>query len=246
MNEFEQAIREIEIYGFTVLANVLDSATADAMRESLIRCEREHGTEHAHRGSARHVANLPTMDRIFHGCVDHPRVLPVLEHFLQPSLILGSLNSRIVRPGDGYQGLHSDIPAHMLNIDTPVMMNTVWGLDDFNPETGGTRVVPGSHKSGLVEPPEGFVVKHEVQPVAPAGSVIVFNGQCWHGGGANTSDRNRHAVFGHYRKNMLVFQVDPHDGFPPEWYEGLSERQRQLLRMKKGPGAPRAADEHFA
>ena len=51
-------------------------------------------------------------------------------------------------------------------------------------------------------------------------------------GGANTTDnRNRHALFGHYRKHMLVFQIDPHDGFPQQWYEGLSERQRQLMRM---------------
>ena len=245
MNEREQAIQEIEIYGFTLLENVLDSDTAVAMRQALIRCEQEHGTEHTHRGAARHVANLPVMDRIFHQCIDHPRVLPILEHFLEPSLILGSLNSRIVRPGDGFQNLHSDIPAYMLNMDSPVMMNTVWMLDDFSPATGGTRVVPGSHKSGLAAPPEGFAVQHEVQPTAPAGSVIVFNGQCWHGGGANTGDRNRHALFGHYRKHMLVFQLDPHDGFPPEWYDGLSPRQRQLMRMQHGPGVPHAADAHF-
>ena len=245
MNEQQQALQELEIYGFTILENVLNTETAEYMRETLKRCERDHGTESGPRGSASHVANLPVMDRVFHQTIDHPRVLPLLEHFLQPSLILGSLNSRIVRPGDGYQGLHSDIPAYMLNMDTPVMMNTVWMLDDFSPAIGGTRVVPGSHKSGLGAPPEGFNVKHEIQPTAQAGSVIVFNGQCWHGGGANTSDRNRHALFGHYRKHMLVFQLDPHDGFPSDWYDGLSERQRQLLRMQNGPGAPHAADAHF-
>ena len=46
-------------------------------------------------------------------------------------MILGSLNSRIVRPGDGYQELHGDIPKVMLNRDSPVMMNTVWMLDEF-------------------------------------------------------------------------------------------------------------------
>lgn len=247
MNELEQAIAEVEIYGFTLLENVLSTEVAEQMRAALIRCEREVGTEHTHRGSARHVSNLPTLDRVFHQCVDHPRVLPVLENFLEPSLILGSLNSRIVRPGDGYQELHSDIPAHMLNMDTPVMMNTVWLLDDFSPEIGGTRVVPGSHKSGLVQVPEGFAVQHEVQPTAPAGSVIIFNGQCWHGGGANTSDRSRHALFGHYRKSMLLFQLDPHDDFPPEWFDGLSERQKQLMRMTHGQGLgeKHASDSHF-
>ena len=245
MNEREQAIQEIEVYGFTVLESVLTTDEADEMREALIRCDQAVGTEHTNRGAARHVSNLPVLDRVFHKCIDHPRVLPLLEHFLEPSLILGSLNSRIVRPGDGYQQLHSDIPVYMLNMDSPVMMNTVWMLDDFSPQIGGTRVVPGSHKSGLGTPPEGFDVKHEVQPSAPAGSVIVFNGQTWHGGGANTSDRNRHALFGHYRKHMLLFQLDPHANFPTEWFDELTERQRQLLRMQKGAGALHAADAHF-
>ena len=245
MNEQEQAVQEIETYGFTLLEGVLPPDEVGRMREALIRCEQEVGTEHTHRGAARHVSNLPVLDRIFHQCIDHPRVLPLLEHFLEPSLILGSLNSRIVRPGDGYQGLHSDIPLYMLNMASPVMMNTVWMLDDFSPEIGGTRVVPGSHLSGLGGPPEGFEVKHEFQPTAAAGSVIVFNGQTWHGGGANTSDRTRHALFGHYRKHMLLFQLDPHDDFPPEWFDGLTPGQRQLLRMDKGPGAMHAADVHF-
>ena len=125
-------------------------------------------------------------------------------------------------------------------------MNTVWMLEDFSAEIGGTRVVPGSHKSGLAGPPEGMVVKHVVQPEAPAGSVLIFSGQCWHGGGTNTSDRDRYALFGHYRKSMLMFQLDPHDDFPAEWFDQLTPRQQQLLRMHRGPGAPHASDLHLA
>ena len=245
MTEREQAILEIDIYGFTVLEGVLDRDETSAMRDALIRCEGECGTESTNRGSASHVSNLPTLDRIFHSAIDHPRVLPVLEHFLGTSLILGSLNARIVRPGDGEQGLHSDIPELMLNMASPVMMNTVWMLDDFSSANGGTRVVPGSHRSGLGQPPEGFDTKHVVQPEAEAGSVIVFNGQCWHGGGANQSSGNRHAMFGHYRKHMLLFQLDPHDGFSSSWFDELTNRQRELMRMTRGAGSPHAADAHF-
>ena len=109
MTEKEKAILEIDVYGFTILERVLSEDEAIEMREALIRCEREVGEEHTHRGTARHVSNLPTLDRIFHKTIDHPRTLPILEHFLGKSMILGSLNSRIVRPGDGYQGLHGDI-----------------------------------------------------------------------------------------------------------------------------------------
>jgi ectoine hydroxylase-related dioxygenase (phytanoyl-CoA dioxygenase family) len=241
----QQHIYELDIYGFTVVERVLTPEEAGEMRKVLIRCEQEMGTPHTHRGTARHVSNLPTLDPIFFKTIDHPRILPLLEHFLGKSLILGSLNSRIVTPGDGYQGLHSDIPADMLNPVSPVMMNTVWMLDDFTPENGATRVVPGTHKSGLVVPPDDMDVKHIAQPSAPAGSVIIFNGQTWHGGGANISKANRHALFGHYRKRMLVFQVDPHDNFPPEWLDRLTDRQKELLRFTRGLGAPHAADSHL-
>jgi ectoine hydroxylase-related dioxygenase (phytanoyl-CoA dioxygenase family) len=245
MTEAEKAIQEIEVYGFTILERVLTEEQAVEMREALIRCEQQAGTDHKHRGTARHVSNLPTLDPVFFKAIDHPRVLPLLEHHLGESMIMGSLNSRIVRPGDGYQDLHSDIPVEMLNMDSPVMMNTVWMLDEFTSELGATRCIPGSHKSGLGGPPEGLDLKHVAEAIAPIGSVLVFNGQTWHGGGMNTGDRNRHALFGHYRKRMLVFQVDPHDDFPEEWFDQLTERQKQLMRMSKGLGARHAADSHL-
>ena len=48
-----------------------------------------------------------------------------------------------MRPGDGEQKIHGDIPGEMLNMAAPVMMNTVWMLDDFTTENGATRIVPG-------------------------------------------------------------------------------------------------------
>lgn len=244
MTETEKAILDIDIYGFTILERVLTEDQAVEMREALIRCEKKVGTEASNRGTARHVANLPTLDPIFFKTIDHPRTLPILENYLGDSMILGSLNARIVRHGDGYQGLHSDISTEMLNMTSPVMMNTVWMLDEFTSENGATRAVPGSHKSGFAAPPEGLELKHVADAIAPIGSVLVFNGQTWHGGGRNTGDKNRHALFGHYRKRMLVFQNDPHDEFPEEWFNQLTERQRQLMRMKNGLGAKHAADSH--
>lgn len=242
MTEFEHAIYELDVYGFTVVECVLSAEQIESMREVLARLADEVGEERGGEGSCRHVSNLPTLDPIFFPVIDHPRILPILEHYLEKSLILGSLNSRIVRPGDGDQGFHSDIPAEMLNMASPVMMNTVWMLDGFSPENGGTRVVPGTHKSGLGHPAQDVEVKYYVQPSAPAGSVLVFNGQCWHAGGANRGNANRHALFAHYRKRMLMFQYDPHDRFPVEWYGLLTERQKEILRMKHGVDTPRAAD----
>ena len=245
MSEHQQHFWEMDVYGFTLLDAVLSAAEIKAMRDSLIYWEAKVGDEQRFLGQAGHVSNLPALDPVFHPIVDHPRTLPIIEYVLGKSIILGSLNARIVRPGDPVQGLHSDIRADLLNMQSPVMVNTVWLLDDFTVENGGTRIVPGTHKSGMAGPPEGMEIKHVHQLVAPAGSVLVFNGQCWHGGGANQTNSKRHALFGHYRKDALMFQVDPHDNFKPEWLDQLSPRQKQLLRMNGGVGTPHASDQHL-
>ena len=245
MPSLQQAYWEMDVYGFTLLEGVLSPAEVEALRASLAALAERIGDEQRFLGKAGHVSNLPALDLLFHPLVDHPRTLPVIEYVLGKQIILGSLNARIVRPGDPVQGLHSDIRADLLTTDSPVMVNTVWLLDDFTPENGATRIVPGSHRSGMAGPPEGMDVKHVFRLVAPAGSVLVFNGQCWHGGGANRTQTDRHALFGHYRKNALIFQVDPHDGFKESWLEELTPRQRELLRMENGLAAPHAADSHL-
>ncbi|HIG57001.1 MAG TPA: hypothetical protein EYG11_02470 [Candidatus Latescibacteria bacterium] len=248
MTPLDQAINEIDVYGFTLVPDVLTPEQIGTLKNALIQSAERKGEDgFENRGGASMlVRNLPTLDPAFFQVIDHPVILPLLEHFLAQSLILGSLSARIVRPGDGLQNFHSDIPGHMLNPLSPVMMNTVWPLVDFNPKIGGTRIVPGSHKSGHDGPPEGFDVQHVFQPTCKAGSVLIFNGQCWHAGGANDTADNRYAVFAHYRKSMLMFQLDPHDNFPDEWFEQLNPRQRELLRMQQGLRALHAADEHFA
>ena len=86
-----------------------------------------------------------------------------------------------------------------------------------------------------------------VQPECPAGSVIVYNGHCWHAGGRNESeDAYRCSCFGHYRKSLQaypafggrIFQCDPAAGMPPEWWPLLSPRQKQLFGMVESVDGP--------
>jgi len=244
MDDFNQKLMELKVYGFTIIENVLTSNEAKELQQALISIEDKYGTESQHRGTASHVANLVTYDSKFFKCIDHPKVLPYLEAVMGKNLILGSLNSRIVRPGDGNQGLHSDVPIQLHRPTmAPMMMNTVWALTEYTSENGATRVVPGSHNICMGEPPEGFKVLHEIQAVCPVGSVIIFNGQLWHGGGENRSQSDRHALFGHYRAAPWSrFQCDPHHHFPESFYEKLNDRQKNLLRMDNGVGVPHGAD----
>jgi ectoine hydroxylase-related dioxygenase (phytanoyl-CoA dioxygenase family) len=170
-------------------------------------------------------------------------VLAFVEEALGPDIILGSLNARIVRPGDPVQPLHSDIPPALRKPGPPVMLNAVWMLDAFTDHNGATRIVPGSHRHPDPEPPPGVELPYVAGPTGPAGSVLVFNGQCWHGGGANTSALPRHALFAHDRVGTWMrFQIDPHEDFPADAWDALTPDQRRLLRMEHGVGQRRASD----
>ena len=117
---FKQEKFEIDVYGYTVLKEVLTPDEAKGIKEVLAELNQEIGTEHQHLGTARHVANLPTYDPIFFKTIDHPKVLPLIEHFMGENIILGSLNARIVRPGDTEQHLHGDKLAPLTRHSQPV------------------------------------------------------------------------------------------------------------------------------
>ena len=238
-------LAELKVWGFTVIPDVLEVSVAAKLRAFVEEQAFQIGVEHRHRGTARHLANLVTLDPMFLPTIDHPAILPYIETLMGPNLILASLNARVVRPGEGAQTLHSDVPLqmHRYGEDPPLMMNTVWALSDLSPANGGTRLVPGSHQSHLIEPPAGLSLPHEMQPIVPAGSVVIFHGQTWHGGGANKSNELRTAMFGHYRDGeWLRFQCDPHDGFREEWLADMTDKQKQLLRMNNGIDHRHGAD----
>ncbi len=239
-----QQLNELRFFGFTVLEDVLPADTVRALHDFVMATEPDIGVDTLYRGRARHLANLVTLDPMFFPLIDHPRVLSVIEGTMGSEIILGSLNARVVYPGDPDQGLHSDVPVPLLRHgEAPLMMNTIWALQDFTAANGATRVVPGSHNSGLRVPPSDFHIPFVHKAEIRAGSVIVINGQTWHGSGENRSDTPRAALFGHYRfAHWLRFQCDPHDRFDPAWLPMLSDRQKTLMRMIDGLTGQHGAD----
>jgi hypothetical protein len=243
--DIEQARFELEIFGFTVIPSVLSEPDAARLGALLDETDEARGVEYQYDGAfARLVPNVPAIADAFLGLIDHPAILTVIESVLGKDIVLGSMNARIVRPGDPMQGLHSDIPAvHRRQLGPPVMLQATWMIDAFTPDNGATRLVPGSHRAASSYPPEGCTIPHVFTPTGPAGSVLIFDGQCWHGGGANNSNARRRAIFGHYRVGpWMRFQTDPSLNFPVERWERMNARQRALLRMTHGIDQKNAAD----
>ena len=136
MASLAQQLLEIETYGFTLITDVLSDAQVGALRDVTERLLASHGEDLVFYGRAGHIINLPTRDPLYFQCIDHPRVLPLLEAAMGRALVLASLNSRVVRPGDPAQGFHSDVPPQLRRSGPPIMMNTVWMLDEFTEANG--------------------------------------------------------------------------------------------------------------
>jgi hypothetical protein len=151
MKEFDQKLTELRVFRFAIVEDVLPPDDIESMREFVVKTEANIGVESCHRGTARHLANLVTLSPMFFQCIDHEKVLPYIESIMGQDLILRSLNAQVVRPGDGKQTLHSDIPLplHRYGSESTVMMNTIWPLDDFTMENGATCVVPGQSPEPL-------------------------------------------------------------------------------------------------
>jgi phytanoyl-CoA dioxygenase PhyH len=243
--DIDQALFELDLFGFTVLPSVLSEQEAARLAGLLDEADAAIGIDYTYESAyARLVPCVPAIANEFLSLVDHPAVLPILEAVLGEDIVLGSMNSRILRPGDPMQGLHSDIPTvHRRVIGSPVMLQVVWMIDGFTTSNGATNLVPGSHRANEPMPPAGMDVPYVLAPTGPAGSVLIFNGQCWHGGGANESQHRRRAIFGHYRVGpWMRFQTDPSPYISEERWAAMSGRQRELLRMVYGPGQKNAAD----
>ena len=191
----------------------------------------KHPTEE---GAAR-LSDLVNKSLAFDVCFTHPRVLAAIAHVLGDAFKLSSLNMRASLPGHGLQALHADWPRATRPGDYYVC-NSIWLLDDFTPENGATRLVPGTHRSGQTpeEAMDDPQAAHpdEVQLVAPRGTVVVFNSHTWHGGTLNRTDVPRRAIHAYFCRRDQVQQIDQRRYVRPETSARLGPAARFILDVQ--------------
>jgi ectoine hydroxylase-related dioxygenase (phytanoyl-CoA dioxygenase family) len=164
--------------------------------------------------------------RVLDALATHPLVLGALEHVLGEHFQLSGPTAIEIGPGEVEQVLHRDEDIYPVPRPHPqIVANVMWALDDFTVENGATRLAVGS-KDELLPPPEDAPIAHAAMP---AGSVMVYVGSLWHGGGANTTDTTRLGVAIEYAASWLRPQETQLLCVTPEVARTLSKRLRELL-----------------
>ncbi len=154
-------------------------------------------------------------------------MLPVVERVLDPGCLVSSLSSIAILPGEAAQPIHADdqlIPLPKPHV--PTVCNTMWALTDFTEANGATRVVPGSHLAD--HSPDYGAPYDSVAAEMERGSVLVWHGSLWHGGGANTTGDRRVGIAMNYCAGWIRQQENQQLGIPREIAAGFSPRLRQL------------------
>jgi hypothetical protein len=221
--------------GYVPLPGVLSVGQLTAIRARLAELLAAEGDQaglevHQEAGADR-LADLINKGPMFQACVTDSRVLACIAHVLG-DFKLSSLNFRAALPGHGHQPLHADwggpVPP-----DGYQVCNSIWLLDDFTADNGATRVVPGSHRydrparESLPDPAAAH--PDEVQLIAPAGTVVVFNSHLWHGGTLNRSDRPRRALHSYFTRRANRQQLDQKKYIRQESLARLNPAARFIL-----------------
>ena len=183
-----------------------------------------------------------------------PRLLELVKAHLTKyatSVLIHQVLSLEVLPGEVAQALHRDnalwpIPGNRI----PLSVATMVPLENFTAETGATQVILGSHlwpEAGYIDPKDvedrlsdgrGWNRYHSpaIDPDAvtvvdaPLGSMVVFDGDVLHGGGANSSDGivRKSILFG-YCLGWLRGETNQQLMWPPEIARNFPRQVQELI-----------------
>ena len=176
---------------------------------------------------SRMLAKVPTYGEL----AVNPLILAMVETILGPrcqNLQIGVTQAISIGPGEKAQALHRDDGVFPFSHPGPeCLVNMMWSLTAFTRENGATRAVLGSnHWPDEREPGADDAV---VQAVMPPGSVFIYLGSTYHGGGANRSADWRTGMLLGYSLGWLRQEENQYLAVPLEVTAKMPEQLQRLL-----------------
>jgi ectoine hydroxylase-related dioxygenase (phytanoyl-CoA dioxygenase family) len=215
--------------GYVIVSGLMSDREVEAARADLGRVleQTPTGRNEFEGFATQRVYALFAKTRTFDQIATHPLLLDVLDRVLGHYQLSAPVGIRI-GPGEQAQMLHRDDALYPLTEPhPPVVVNTMWPLDEFTEENGATRFIPGSHRwePGRQPADDDPLVTATMSP----GSAMFYLGSLWHGGGANRTGRPRLGVILEYVVAWLRMQENHYLAVPRATVRQLPERLQELL-----------------
>lgn len=218
--------------GYTIVRDAFDVATAAALHADIDRLERELGIGFGGNGfegrATTRVYNLLALGELYAQVPVHPVVLPLMHHLLGPGCLVSSISAITIHPGEIAQPIHADdqvIPIRKPH--RPVTANSMWALTDFTDANGATRIIPGSHLA--TDSPVYGQHYDSIPAEMGRGSILVWDGGFWHGGGANTTGERRRGIAMNYCAGFIRQQENQQLGLDPALVRTFGPRLQELI-----------------
>jgi len=248
--ESSAIVAAVQQDGAVILDDVLNESFIAALREETdpYMEHTRNGEDHFAGHHTTRTGGLLVRSEKCRQLIEHETILNPCNEFLAPYCERVQLHlTQIIRirPGETAQTIHRDRWAwgkHLSHLEP--QFNTIWAITDFTSENGATQVVPGS-----TQWPDDQEIQPEqiTQAEMKAGSVLVYSGSVFHGGGANTSDQDRIGINITYALGWLRQEENQYLSCPPELAKDMSPTLQGLAGYAMGqyalgyftpPGAP--------
>ena len=265
----DEILLHLKIDGWCVIEGVIPEDDVDAVRNSVssttVSMDRNRELTPGGVKSNEGVGGtdgLIVFDQSFAPYLADKRIMGVAETLFGPHVRVSFSESIVNSPGHERGAWHSDWPFNQTRAghipapypDAVMHLSTVWMLSEFTPESGGTLIVPGSHRAN--NNPSGDMgierfapYPTEMQATGPAGSVLIFDSRLWHAAATNNSDKPRVAMTTRYAPWWLNLDVlmpgsmertrmvdetglgeNKAEPMPLDVYESLHEEVKPLFR----------------
>jgi ectoine hydroxylase-related dioxygenase (phytanoyl-CoA dioxygenase family) len=228
-----QALSDLAEHGFHVIDAARSSEDAAAVHAALgpLLAETGFGSNNFVGTKTKRIHSVFGRTRALDALAVDPVVLEVVAGRLGGALLSASVACEI-HPGETAQAVHTDDGIYPLPQDhADVALSALWAIDDFTSDNGATVVFPQSQGQRATPPDPGTGVRVEMA----AGSVLLYSGTLWHGGGANTSDATRLGIIFTYAESWLRAQDSHLISVPVEMARGLTPELRALLGYAMRP-----------
>ncbi len=236
---------DLDRLGYFLVPNVLDQNTIIKLQEAVDKAWNKQLKKYGEPllrsiGDYGVARGLMEEDPIFFDLLTLPFVDKVLDFTVGPTSILHLQNGICLYPQEKHnQGrFHKDFAKDFIS-DKLLSINFFFILDPFNQQTGGTWIIPGTHRNTTM-PSESFIEKNKIQVTAQPGSILIFDSLLWHCSGENSTNNVRRAINHQYTRPFIKQQLNY-----PEMFKGKVDMESKLAqRLGLWSISPRNVDEY--